>query len=227
MARLSNPVADALRAEPIISPTEIVARNGGDDGRSTRVGRVRSELPQRQLPAYIPSVPGNPLITVPNLLSLSRILLIPLWWWLMQAGHALWGALLIVYAIISDVADGWIARRYSQSSNWGRILDPLGDKIAALVIGLFCVLYRDMPPAAFALTVARDMALLVGGIVILRHTGAAPPSLDIGRYAALIWGMVLLLYAFDWQPYAQYTVWPAVALYIAAGLFYVRRLKSP
>jgi hypothetical protein len=37
---------------------------------------------------------------------------------------------------------------------------------------------------------------------------------------------VLLLYAFDWQPYASYTVWPAVAIYLLAGLFYVRRAVS-
>lgn len=141
----------------------------------------------------------------------------------MEAGQTVWGAMLIVYAIISDVADGWIARRWNQASKWGKILDPIGDKMAALVVGLFCVMHRELPLAALALTVARDVALLVGGFVILRRIRAVPTSADLGRYAALLWGIVLLLYAFDWQPYGRVTLWPAVALYLLAGLFYLRR----
>lgn len=165
-------------------------------------------------------------LTIPNVLSFSRLALIPLWWWLMRNGHIGWGAALIVYAIVSDVADGWIARHWNQTSKWGRLLDPIGDKLAALVVGLFCVLHRDLPVIAFALTIARDVALLIGGLVIMRRTQAPPASANVGRYAALLWGIVLLLYAFDWQPYARYTVWPAVAVYLVAALAYVRRLYA-
>lgn len=165
-------------------------------------------------------------LTVPNLLSLSRIALIPVWWWVMSEGLTWWGAILIIYAIISDVVDGWIARYWNQASRWGRILDPVGDKLAALVVGLFCVLYRDMPAAAYSLTIARDLSLVIGGWVIMRRTQTPPASLNLGRYAALVWGIVLLLYAFDWQPYARYSVWPTVGLYLGAGLYYIRRLSS-
>jgi cardiolipin synthase len=172
------------------------------------------------------TVDDNRFWTVPNLLSLSRIALIPVWWWVMRAGLVPLGAALIVYAILSDVADGWIARRWNQASRWGRILDPIGDKLAAVVVGLFCVLDRGLPAWAFALTIARDLSLLVGGYVVLCRTHVAPVSADIGRYAALLWGIVLLLYAFDWQPYGRYTVWPAVALYLVAGVYYMRRTLS-
>lgn len=144
----------------------------------------------------------------------------------MRTGHTTWGAILIMYAIASDVVDGWIARRWNQASKWGRVLDPIGDKLAALVVGLFCVMHRDMPAAAFAVTIARDLSLLIGGWVIMRRTQTPPASVDVGRYAALLWGIVLLLYAFDWKPYASYTVWPAVAIYMFAGLLYVRRVVS-
>lgn len=176
---------------------------------------------------YIRLVSHDRWLTVPNLLSLSRIALIPVWWWLMRAGHTTWGAILIIYAIASDVIDGWIARRWNQASKWGRVLDPIGDKLAALVVGLFCVMNRDMPASAFALTIARDLSLLIGGLVIMRRTQTPPASVDVGRYAALLWGIVLLLYAFSWQPYASYTVWPAVIIYLLAGLFYVRRVMLP
>ena len=144
----------------------------------------------------------------------------------MQSGHTTWGAILIVYAIISDVADGWLARRWGQASKWGKVLDPIGDKLSALVVGLFCVTHRDLPLVVFSLMIARDLALLVGGLVIMRKTQSPPASIDLGRYAALLWGLVLLLYAFEWQPYASYTVWPVVAVYLMAGFAYVRRLTT-
>jgi cardiolipin synthase len=165
-------------------------------------------------------------LTIPNALSISRVALIPVWWWLMKSGHTYWGAALIVYAIISDVADGWIARRWNQNSKWGRVLDPIGDKLAAFVVGLFCVMHRDLPLLAFLLTIARDVALLIGGLIIMRTRHVAPPSVDMGRYAALLWGLVLLLYAFNWQPYAGYVVWPVAVFYVVAGFAYVRRLTT-
>jgi len=171
---------------------------------------------------------NNRWLTVPNLLSLSRLALLPVWWWLMASegsGHHTWGAILIVYAILSDVADGWIARRWNQSSKWGRFLDPVGDKTAAFVVGLFCVLYRGLPWVAFALTIARDLTILIAGLVILRRTKVLPISADLGRYAALLWGITLLLYAFNLQPYARFTVWPVVGVYLIAGISYARRLN--
>jgi cardiolipin synthase len=189
------------------------------------IGAIFASLERTR--TYIRLVSNDRWLTVPNFLSLSRIALIPVWWWLMREGHTTSGAILIMYAFASDVVDGWIARRWDQASKWGRVLDPLGDKLAALVVGLFCVMYRDMPVSAYALTIARDLSLLIGGWVIMRRTLTPPASVDFGRYAALLWAIVLLLYAFDWQPYASYTVWPAVIIYLLAGLYYVRRVVSP
>lgn len=169
----------------------------------------------------------NRWLTIPNLLSLSRLALLPVWWLLMASDdprNHVWAGGLIVYAIISDVADGAIARRWHQTSKWGRILDPVGDKLAAFVVGLFCVWYRGLPWIAFALTIARDLTILIGGLLMWRRTSTPPVSADLGRYAALLWGIVLLLYAFDFQPYARYTVWPVVGIYLIAGIQYSRRV---
>jgi phosphatidylglycerophosphate synthase len=140
-----------------------------------------------------------------------------LWWW---------GAVLIVYGIVSDILDGYIARRFNQVSEWGRALDPLGDKIAGGVIAAFCVVNRDLPALALALTAGRDLIILVAGWVILRNSGAVPTSMNVGRFAALFWGMTLLFYSFDWQPYGRYMVWPVAGFYVLAGVTYLFRRGS-
>ncbi len=164
--------------------------------------------------------------TIPNALSLSRLALLPVWWLVMSsADRAIWwwGGVLIIYGIVSDVLDGYIARRFNQTSAWGRILDPLGDKISAGVIAIFCVVHRDLPALAFYLTVGRDLFLLIAGWAYLRKAREVPGSINLGRFAALFWAITLLLYAFDWQPYGRYAVWPVVGFYLLAGLAYLMR----
>ena len=162
--------------------------------------------------------------TIPNILSLSRLALIPVWWLVMASpNRALWwwGGGLIVYGIVSDVLDGWLARHFNLDSDWGKLLDPLGDKVAAAATAVFCVFHRDMPWAAILLTIGRDLALVAAGWYAVRRNMFVPTSLNIGRYAALFWAITILLYTFDWQPYARYLLWPAVTLYLVAGMAYL------
>jgi phosphatidylglycerophosphate synthase len=163
--------------------------------------------------------------TIPNLLSLSRLALLPVWWWVMGSpdpSRRWWGGAMIVYGILSDVLDGYLARRWGQVTTLGKILDPVGDKIVGLVIGLFCVTDRDLPLAAWLLVTGRDAALVIGGWIRYRRTGVIAVSADLGRYAALLWAIILLLYAFDWSVYGRWIVWPVVAVYLLAGVDYWR-----
>ena len=136
----------------------------------------------------------------------------------------LWGGILMAYGIISDALDGYIARRFHQVSDWGKVLDPVGDKIVAAAVGIFCVLNRDFPWVVLVIAFGRDLTLIITGWVAFRRVGSIPVSMDLGRFAALGWGVLLVLYVFDWQPYARIFLWPAIALYLAAGVgYYLRR----
>jgi cardiolipin synthase len=165
--------------------------------------------------------------TVPNILSLSRVGLLPVWWALMASqDRALWwwGGGLMVYGIVSDALDGYLARRFHQVTEWGKVLDPVGDKFVVAAIGIFCVYHRDFPLVALLVAFGRDLALVLGGWVAYRRAGSIPMSMNLGRYAALLWGITLVLYVFDWQPYARLLLWPAMALYLSAGIgYYLKR----
>lgn len=166
----------------------------------------------------------GPFWTIPNLLSLSRIVLLPVWWAVMKSPDPFWravGGWMILYAIVSDVLDGWIARRFNQSSGWGHLLDPVGDKVGGAAVGLFCVMHRGMEWLPFAIVMARDLVLLLGGLLMARNTRSIPGSINLGRVAALLWGVTLLLYVFELQPEGQTLIWPSVGLYLAAGIVYV------
>ena len=77
------------------------------------------------------------LFTIPNLLSLVRLALIPLIVWLYCVKHEyLWAVVVVVLSGVTDIVDGFIARKYHMVSDFGKILDPVADKLtqAALII---------------------------------------------------------------------------------------------
>ena len=67
------------------------------------------------------------VLTVPNLVSFVRMLLVPIFWWILLGGRPTPAALLLIGMGVTDWLDGWLARRLDQVSDLGIILDPVGD----------------------------------------------------------------------------------------------------
>ena len=124
--------------------------------------------------------------TIPNALSLLRLLLPIPFAYVMTAGvpDAKWWAVgIIVLGVITDKLDGDIARWLHCESEWGRILDPLADKVAVGVIAL-TLLWLGLVPAWFVvLLLARDLLILAGGLYIRKRTGEVLPSNVAGKWA--------------------------------------------
>ena len=77
------------------------------------------------------------ILTVPNLVSFLRILLVPLFWWVLLGGSPTPAALILVVMGVTDWLDGWLARRLDQVTDLGTLLDPVGDwlMMASAVLG--------------------------------------------------------------------------------------------
>ncbi len=120
---------------------------------------------------------------VPNLITLARIALVPVFA-LMFFQKRAFGALLIIFlAGLSDVLDGFAARRWHQRTKVGTLIDPLADKIllttAFILLSLRSLGFTYVIPLwLMAAVVARDFIILAGGIVIflIRGRKEFPPS---------------------------------------------------
>lgn len=136
------------------------------------------------------------VITLPNVITLARLLLLPVFLILLFATpyHL---AALAVFAIAAstDWVDGQIARRTHQVSRIGKLFDPLVDRllIAVGVISI-CVL-GYLPIWILVYLISRDAFLLVGGKYLLGRVGAVPPVIYVGKFATafLMLGFSLLL----------------------------------
>lgn len=181
------------------------------------------------------SLPEDRVLTVPNALSLARLLLIPVFLWLVLVARAdLVAVAVLAVSGITDWADGVIARRTGQSTRLGRLLDPLVDRltIAATLIGLAL---RDLVPWwLVALLAARELLLLALVPALRRRGLVALPVHYLGKAAtfALYWGFPFVLVGAGTATWEQvlgalgwaFVIW-GTALYWYAAVLYVDQAR--
>lgn len=104
-------------------------------------------------------------MTLPNLITLGRLLAVPLVVWLVITDRYLEAAIIFVLAGISDAVDGFIAKRFGSTSVLGAYLDPLADKTLLVSIFLTLGFKGVLPPWLIVAVVSRDI-LIVGAVIL-------------------------------------------------------------
>ena len=165
------------------------------------------------------------ILQLPNMLSLSRILLTPLVGYYLskntlQATHIT--ALLLILAGITDGLDGFFARRLKQTSELGRILDPLADKIMAGVLVVLLIAYRNFPIWLAGLIIGRDMLILIAGLLLLGGRKVVVPSNLTGKYAFTAIAFLIGSYLYRFPFGILLTTWLTVLLVIISTILYAR-----
>ena len=134
------------------------------------------------------------LLTVPNLLSLLRIALIP-WIVLMYAGgNTLACALLILLSGLTDLMDGWIARRFDAVTDVGKVLDPIADKLTLTAVLAALVSEHRVLALPLMLLVIREVLMGVSGAAAVTATSSVPSARWHGKATTAILYAILLIH---------------------------------
>ncbi|MEY4899396.1 MAG: hypothetical protein RL294_1207 [Actinomycetota bacterium] len=124
--------------------------------------------------------------TVPNAISFIRLVMVPVFLWLLVTGNDTMALIVLIIATTSDFVDGMIARNFNQVTRLGMYLDPLSDRlfIAASVIGL--AIRGLIPLPLLAIILARDIMLL--SVVLYRRLRIAdfPRVTFVGKIATFV-----------------------------------------
>ena len=167
-----------------------------------------------------------PLAQLPNALTLSRLALIPLFVvFMVQAGDApTWSAgTVFLIAGITDQVDGFLARAWHVESRFGRIADPLADRLMIDAAVILLVAYGRLAWAGLVVIAARDVLLLVG------WRGLTPKGIEIdvnrlGKAATwlLYLGVGCRVVTHDHTTWPLWLFWIGLAGAVVAAMFYVR-----
>jgi cardiolipin synthase len=103
-------------------------------------------------------------LSIPNLITLARILLVPVVVWAIASNQMLFAFLLFAAAGVSDAVDGFLAKRFGMASELGAYLDPLADKVLIVSIYVSLGIVDALPRWLVILVVSRDL-LIVGGVM--------------------------------------------------------------
>ena len=179
--------------------------------------------------------PSDRVLTVPNLLSLARLLLVPVFAWLILTERDGWALAVLAFSGVTDWLDGVLARRWHQVSRVGTLLDPAADRLYILST-LLGLAWRDLIPWwLVALIVLRDAVLATTLPMLARHGYGPLPVHFLGKAATFN-----LLYAFPLillgelspsvgdiaRPIGWAFAWWGTGLYWWAGFLYLKQVRD-
>ena len=124
-------------------------------------------------------------MTIPNCISLFRIFLVPCFAWVFLTASLpedfTLAAVLLVVSAVSDLLDGWIARRFHMTSKLGKILDPLADKLSLLALSI-CIAVKFSPFWIIAIVViVKEILQILGGGYLMKKKIKIPSSRWFGK----------------------------------------------
>lgn len=137
------------------------------------------------------------VITIPNALSFIRICLIPvIIWEYVFLKEYFWAAMTVVFSGITDIVDGFIARKFNMVSHVGRILDPVADKLTQIaVIACLCVRFTMMI-IPLAILIVKELANGIIALIMLKRTGDTINSEWHGKLATAFLYVMMITHLF-------------------------------
>ncbi|NQT27694.1 CDP-alcohol phosphatidyltransferase family protein [candidate division KSB1 bacterium] len=168
------------------------------------------------------------IFTIPNVLTVARLfILIPIVHHIVHLNQW-WALFWILCSIASDNLDGFIARRFNQQSDLGRILDPVTDKINIVVVlaVLTFTPHYGFPFWFFVFTITRELLILLGGWIIILQKHNVLEANRAGKMSAFTTGFMILFFVMRWQPYGWILLWITLILTIVSTWTYIRIFRK-
>lgn len=168
-----------------------------------------------------------------NLLSLTRLLLsVPVYFLLSRiedsVNYRIEIIAILVFAAATDFLDGYLARKYNEISEVGKIIDPLADKVLVGVVVIQLFFLGHIPPLYFFSVIARDLIIFLGGIYVTKKIGRVLPSNLLGKITVTVVAGYLLSIIFGLKESFIYDFLYYTSLILVYGslIAYIIRAKE-
>ena len=173
----------------------------------------------------------NAIVTIPNLLSAFRLLLVPVIAWL-YCGRENYPmtALVLLLSGATDIVDGFIARRFHMVSDLGKVLDPVADKLTQTAL-LVCLLTRfEALWALLAVLVAKEAVMAAMGLFVIRRTREVYSARWHGKLATCVIYTTIFLHIIWYdipEEVSAVLAWCAIGtILLSLALYTVQNLRK-
>lgn len=164
-------------------------------------------------------------MNVPNALTLSRFILIPIFLLCFFGGYVKTSFLILALAGLTDIADGYYARTHKQVTVVGSMLDPLADKLMMIAVIVSLLISGMIPWAAAAAMFLRDIGMIVGSAFFHFRGKKTVPANVMGKLTTVLYYLAILFIIFEFSFAIPY-LWIVIAFSFITSFVYVFQFKS-
>lgn len=137
-------------------------------------------------------------MNIPNILTIIRFLLIPIFAIFLYEEYYLISSILFTIAGITDVLDGYIARKYNIITNFGKFADPIADKLLQITAILLLTLQQKIPLYVILIVIVKEAFMVFGSVTLLKKENHVVSANWYGKLATVIFYIaIMLLIVFD------------------------------
>jgi len=177
----------------------------------------------------------NKILNLPNKLTAVRLLCIPIVIFFMffpGKWFSFFAAFFIGIAFITDILDGYFARKYSEVTVLGKFLDPLADKILVAIVMIMLVKLGRIPVLMVLIIISREMAI-TGLRAIAASEGSVIQSSKLGKFKTIFQVVAILALALHYEYYdinmhsvGMVFLWIALVLTLWSGWNYLKQFNE-
>lgn len=146
-------------------------------------------------------------MNVPNILTLFRFILVPIFGYFLCRREFVIAAILFTVGGVTDVLDGYIARKHNLITSWGKIADPMADKLMQLTALVILSVHLGIIPIEFLLIIlAKEILMGLGAIVLYKQNNHVVSADWYGKLTTVIFYLAIIMMMFE-EPFSRWKIW--------------------
>lgn len=162
------------------------------------------------------------IFSAANLISMSRaFLLVPTIISLQNQLNTI-ALAIMAFGAFTDFLDGFVARHFKTVSSFGKVLDPIADKISIGTLLIYLCAFRDLPWWFFLVLAGRDSTIVASAAYLMNAHSKAFQANFSGKLSVNFVALTLILYVLELDPYKNYVMWVAAAVMVLSWIRYMR-----
>mgnify|MGYP000329918347 FL=1 len=163
-------------------------------------------------------------MNIPNFLTVIRFMLIPVFGYYLLEGQYKVAVILFLLSSLTDILDGYIARKFNMITPWGKLADPLADKLMQLTATILLIVQKKIPLIILFVVAAKELLMGAGSIFLYKKKNYVVSSNWYGKMATVIFNctiVLIILFNFS-SPINDILIWTAVLSTMFAFVMYFK-----
>ena len=155
------------------------------------------------------------ILTIPNILSFFRIALIPLIVWLYLTEHPVWALVFIILSGITDVVDGFIARKFNMVTDFGKFIDPVADKLTQGIVLISLLTRFPLMWIPLVIMIVKEATAFTLRLIVFRKTEEVKSAEWHGKLTTFVLYLIMSLHIIWYNIPATVST---ICILVASGL---------